>query len=161
LVGSQKTTPAFTSIFSFITYLKEQNPSEIDKIDAILSSENIDAIQNIYGSTINSRLYTDSLNNVCTTSRYGRKNKLFTHKYIRFSVSQNGNYIINAKQNNGSNSDPDFSLYKTSPFTNMGKSEESKRGVETGSYSLSSGDYLLDISDYNDLTKACFDITIN
>ncbi|HHB95046.1 MAG TPA: hypothetical protein ENK88_07860, partial [Campylobacterales bacterium] len=52
LVSSQKTTPAFTSIFSFITYLKEQNPSVTDKIDAILASENIGSIQDIYGSTI-------------------------------------------------------------------------------------------------------------
>jgi len=161
LVGSQKTTPAFTSIFSFITYLKEQNPSVTDKIDNILASENIDSIQDIYGSTIDSKLYINSLNNVCTTSQYGLGNKLYTHRYIKFSIYQNGNYIVSAIQNNGDRSDPDFSLYKTSPFTNMGKSEETKWGIETASYSLSSGNYLLDISDYNNLSKACFDITVN
>jgi len=161
LVGSQKTTPAFTSIFSFITYLKEQNPSVIDKIDAILASEDIDSIQDIYGSTINSKLYTDSLKNVCTTSQYGQGNKLYTHKYIRFSISQNGNYTFSAIQNNGSSADPDFSLYKTAPFINMGTSEKTKFGIETDSYSLSLGNYLLDISDYNDLRRACFNITVN
>jgi len=161
LVGQQKTTPAFTSIFSFITYLKEQNPSIRDKIDAILASENIASIQDIYGSTIDSKLYIYSLNNVCTTSRYGRLNKLYTHRYIRFSIYQNGNYTISAKQNDGSSSDPDFSLYKISPFTNIVKSEENRLGIETASKSLSSGDYLLDITDYNSLSKACFDITVN
>jgi len=43
----------------------------------------------------------------------------------------------------------------------MGKSEDDKFGIERASYSLSSGKYLLDISDYNDLSKACFDITVN
>jgi len=164
LVGSQKTTPAFTSIFSFITYLKEQNPSITDKIDTILASENIDSIQDIYGSTINSYLYSDMSNgyiNICTYSRYGQFNKLYNHRYIKFSISQNGNYTISAIQNNGNRSDPDFSIYKTSPFTNIGKAEETKLGIERASYSLSSGNYLLDISDYNDLSKACFDITIN
>jgi len=164
LVGSQKTTPAFTSIFSFITYLKEQNPSVTDKIDSILSSENIDSIQDIYGSTIDSHQYSDMSNgyiNICTYSRYGQFNKLYTHRYIRFSISQNGNYTVSVKQNNGSSSDPDFSLYKTSPFTNIVKSEESRFGIETASNSLSSGNYLLDITDYNSLSKACFDITVN
>jgi len=55
----------------------------------------------------------------------------------------------------------DFSLYKTAPFINMGASEESVFGVESHSYSLSSDDYLLDVSDYNNLRRACFDITVN
>jgi len=164
LVGSQKTTPAFTSIFSFITYLKENNPSVINKIDDILASENIESIQNIYGSTIDSDLYSDMSNgsiNICTYSQYGRGNKLYNHRYIRFSISQNGNYTVRVKQSDGSNSDPDFSLYKTAPFINMGASEESVFGVESHSYSLSSDDYLLDVSDYNNLRRACFDITVN
>ncbi len=164
LVGSQKTTPAFTSIFSFITYLKENNPSAINKIDDILANENIESIQNIYGSTIDSDLYSDMSNgsiNICTYSQYGRGNKLYNHRYIRFSISQNGNYTVRVKQSDGSNSDPDFSLYKTAPFINMGASEESVFGVESHSYSLSSDDYLLDISDYNNLRRACFDITVN
>jgi hypothetical protein len=164
LVGSQKTTPAFTSIFSFITYLKENNPSAINKIDDILASENIESIQNIYGSTIDSDLYSDMSNgsiNICTYSQYGRGNKLYNHRYIRFSISQNGNYTVRVKQSDGSNSDPDFSLYKTAPFINMGASEESVFGVESHSYSLSSDDYLLDVSDYNNLRRACFDITVN
>jgi len=160
LVGSQKTTPAFTSIFSFITYLKKQNPSAVDKIDTILASENIEPIQDIYGSTIDNKLYIGSLNNVCTTSRYGEFNKLYTHRYIKFSIMQSGKYTVSAKQNNGNRSDPDFAIYKTTPFSNIGKAEETQMGIETGSYSLSSGDYLLDISDYNDLSVACFNITI-
>jgi len=164
LVGSQKTTPAFTSIFSFITYLKEQNPSVTDKIDSILDSENIASIKDIYGSTIDSRQYSDMSDgyiNICTYSQYGQFNKLYNHRYIKFSIYQNGNYTVRAIQNNGNRSDPDFSIYKTSPFTNIGKAEEVKLGIETASYSLSSGNYLLDISDYNDLSRACFDITIN
>ena len=164
LVGSQKTTPAFTSIFSFITYLKEQNPSKTTQIDAILASENIEPIEDIYGSTIDSDLYSDMIGgsiNICTYSQYGQGNKLYNHKYIRFSISQNENYTVSAKQNNGSSSDPDFSLYKTAPFTNMGTSEKTRFGIETDSYSLSSGNYLLDVSDYNDLRRACFDITVN
>ncbi|MCK4441472.1 MAG: hypothetical protein KAU90_05660, partial [Sulfurovaceae bacterium] len=147
LVGPQKTTPAFTSIFSFITYLKKQNPSATAKIDDILASENIGSIQNIYGSSIESNLYTHSMSDVCTTSKYGQFNKLYNHRYIRFNIPQTKEYIIRDEQNNGSNSDPDFSLHKTSPFEDIGISNKENNGLETATYRLTRGNYLLDISD--------------
>jgi hypothetical protein len=162
LTGPQKTTPAFTSIFSFITYLKEQNPSVANKIDDILASENIDSIQNIYGSTIAPKLYVDldDIDYICTYSRYGQFNKLYNHRYIRFNISQDNNYIVRAEQNNGRNADPDFTIYKTNPFTQIGASEATVPRVEENRYSLTSGNYLLDISDYNGINVACFNVTI-
>ncbi|NOZ90234.1 MAG: carboxypeptidase regulatory-like domain-containing protein [Epsilonproteobacteria bacterium] len=164
LVGPQKTTPAFTSIFTFITYLKEQRASDIDKIDDILASEDIDSIVDIYGKTIDSNQYSDMSGgaiDICTYNRYGVGNKLYNHRYIRFSIAQSDSYTLRMQQNNGSSSDPDFSLYKASPFTRIGTSDASVYAVEEATYTLTAGDYLLDISDFNNLTKACFDVTIN
>jgi len=51
LVGSQKNTPAFTSIFSFTKSFKDQNVANANAVDSILSSQNIDSIIDIYGSS--------------------------------------------------------------------------------------------------------------
>jgi hypothetical protein len=165
LVGPQKNTPAFTSLFSFITYLKKQNPSKTTQIDDILSSENIEPIEDIYGKSIDPHQYSNINNNgaidICTYTRYGYVNKLYNHRYIRFNIPQKGTYTISMRQNNGKRSDPDYKLYKTSPFEQVGVSENSIAGVETSTFDLEDGNYMLDISDYNNLAVACFDVTIN
>jgi len=162
LTTFQKNTKAFTSIFTFIVGLEEQNPESIDKIDAILASENIAHIDDIYGSNIDPTLYMDleSGDNICTYGRYGSFNKLYNHKYVRFNIPESKYYIITVTQNNGSNSDPDFGVYLTSPFKHLGDSQSEVRGVEKDKYLLERGDYLLDVMDYNALPEACFDVII-
>jgi len=51
LVGSQKNTPAFTSIFSFTKAFKDQNAGSANTLDSILSTQNIDSVTDIYGSS--------------------------------------------------------------------------------------------------------------
>ena len=170
LVGPQKTTPAFTSIFTFITYLKEQNPSDIDKIDAILDSENIDSIKDIYGSTINDSLYVDmvggELSDIEIYKSNGMGNKLGNHRYIRFGIYSDGTYTITVREINRRatvfepKADPDFALYKTSPFTQIGISDGTVESVEENSYNLQAGNYLLDVSDYSELYTVHFKVTI-
>ncbi len=163
LTGAQKATPAFTSIFSFITALKAENSLQTSKIDDILRAEDIGTIDEIYGSdhhTLYSDMQVGDTHNVCTSTEFGIGNKLNNHKYIRFTVNSSDSYRVRVSQSNGSSSDPDFSLFKTVPFTTTGVSQEVAFGVEEQTYSLSAGNYLLDISDYNDLTRACFNISV-
>ncbi len=164
LVGFQKKSKAFTSIFTFITGLQQENPSKQEKINDILSSENIRPIVDIYGSS-QTNLYSnmgDGLSsNICTSGENGFFNKLNNHKYIRFTIYNSKNYMINVVQNNGSMSDPDFGVYRTSPFEHLGDSDNTTYKRESGRYSLDIGDYLLDISDYNGQKYSCFDININ
>ena len=49
--GSQKTTNAMTSIFSFVTGLKLSNPSSITALDTLVTSKNINAINDVYAAT--------------------------------------------------------------------------------------------------------------
>ncbi len=164
LIGPEKTTPAFTSIFTFITYLKEQNPSQVTKIDNILASENIESIQDIYGSTIDDTLYLDMINgeiyNVETSTVNGIGNKLGNHRYIKFSISSDGTYTITVRQVNSRTADPDFALYQTAPFSQIAMSNGTEEGIEENSYNLQRGNYLLDISDYSNLSRAYFNVTI-
>ena len=163
LVGPQKSTPAFTSIFSFITALQQQRPNDKRAINAILQSEDISEIKDAYG-TGHHQLYLD-MNvqtgaNVCTSTRYGVSNKVDTHKYLLFSIPHTGRYVVRLSQTNGRGADPDFGLYLSSPFKLIGKEEEVNLRYEEGIYQLHAGDYILDVSDYNDLREACFNVTV-
>lgn len=51
LKAPQKTNAAFTSIFSFMTGLKSQNPGSVGAIDTLTTGKNISNIADIYGST--------------------------------------------------------------------------------------------------------------
>ncbi len=50
MVNAQKNTQAFTSIFSFIKPLKDQNQSSANAIDNILGGQLIDPVSDVYGS---------------------------------------------------------------------------------------------------------------
>jgi hypothetical protein len=164
LIDAQKNTEALTSIFSFITALKQENPLDANKIDTLLLGEDISEIQDIYGTT-HHNLYSDmeigDVKKICTSTVYGTSNKLYTHRYIRFVVSQNGVYKIKMLQQFGRTSaDPDFALYRVgTAHENLGSSAGDGRGVEENSIELTAGNYILDASNYN-AVDACFNVTI-
>jgi hypothetical protein len=180
LVGPQKTTPAFTSIFSLITGLKSQNKGDIAQIDAIVANEGIRTITDIYGSNRNGSsvraptlpLYTPltintPLSGICVTNQYGITptnegvpNKLNTHKYIYFTINNTQDYGFKVEQSNGADSDPDFAIFQSSPFKQISLNNGSDKGVETATYNLPEGSYILDIHNANQTTKACFNISI-
>jgi len=172
LVTGQRNTPAFTSIFSFITELKKENPSSTTKIDEITANEDIATIEDSYGANRVSNLAEGSLplytqlivdktiGNICTLNHYGLYNKLANHKYVRFSINTSDNYPIQVEQSNGSSSDPEFTLFKTSPFENVSTNESGEVGIEKATLALTAGDYLLDIYDSNNIDKACFSVSV-
>ena len=164
LIGSEKTTPAFTSIFTFITALKNENSAESAKIDAITSAENISDISDIYGTSNDVTLYQTLLIgssiNISTNTNNGAPNKLNNHRYIRFTVNSAKSYRIRVDTTSSNSPDPDFALYTTSPFNKL------SQGLNTGTSEikdiyLKTGDYLIDIYDANFLSSANFTVMIN
>jgi hypothetical protein len=171
LVGKQKNTPAFTSIFSFIKGLKDENPSSVSNINSILDSERIESIDNIYGTNNITGLYYDLIVDdsleVCTTIRYGvgtykQYNILGNHKYVRFTIHSSGRYTIKMNQRGWGSSDPDFILYRVNPFKKIEQAIGEQKNVEEASYTLSAGEYMLDVVAFQpNETTPCFDITVN
>ena len=104
LTGIQAVTPAFTSIFSFATELKAQNPGQAALIDGILTEHSITSAGiDIYGSTETNNsggaadvlpVYTTvipdgSTINICSNSQFdnGRDgNKLSEYRYLILDV---------------------------------------------------------------------------
>jgi hypothetical protein len=169
-VDAEKNTPAFTSIFTFITYLKAQNASVAEDIDTVVSNENIATIEDIYGRgrTNHSDDYPyhfldiDGNVSVTTTNEYGTYNKLGNRKYVSFTIDSAGNYTIRIAQNNGTDADPDFKLYRSDAngLSYIGRGEN-EGSVETDTFSLSTGEYLIDLYDYENIEQAVFDVTVS
>jgi hypothetical protein len=167
-IGAQKTTPAFTSIFSFITILKNENSGNSDAIDDIVSDESIAVITDIYGSE-NTGLakypYHDltigAPVEITTSTSYGTFNKLSNRQYVKFSIATSKPYIITVEKSSSSNdTDPDFVLYKTDTFSYVDRGNGTAVNKEEKSISLDAGNYLLDISEYNNVNTATFDVTV-
>lgn len=168
-VGTVKVTPAFTSIFTFIDALKDENPADVADIDTIVSNESIAPITDIYGTgrTNRSSAYPyHDLNvganvSVETSNADGSYNKLSNHQYVKFTIGSSGTYTIRVQQTNGTDSDPDFTLYRSSPFGFVTSSAAEVAGIEQKDVSLTAGSYLLDIIDYNNIATSQFNVTVN
>ncbi|CAA6818049.1 MAG: Unknown protein [uncultured Sulfurovum sp.] len=156
LIGAQKNTPVFTSIFPFIKALKDQNPGNDTAIDAITSNESIAPITDIYGTGRTNR--TVNANPLYTTLTVGSEvgvetnysatstsnaNMLGRYNFITFSIVNTGTYTINLSEigENGT-LNPDAYLYKE------GVSESIAQATNTGttdtlSIDLTAGNYRL------------------
>jgi hypothetical protein len=172
LIGAEKNTPAFTSIFSFIDALKRENSSNKRDIDKTVAHENINRIVDAYGTdrtnSANSQVATPiykSLQvggsiNVCTQNDYGVYNKLGNRSYIKIKIDKEGFYKFSAKTNNYS-SDPDMIIYQTIyPHKDIGISSYEGRADDILMVNLKKGEYLLDVFDAS-FNNSCSTISVN
>ena len=96
MVGGQKTTPAMTSLFSFITALKTANPSQVAAIDTLTSNRGVvTPIADAYGTgethngghSENLPLYRTLIAGTAQTVTLfgGAGNELGQNRYFRFA----------------------------------------------------------------------------
>ncbi len=175
LSGPQRETMAFTSIFSFIKLLKDQNPLVSDEIDTVVNKEHIATIDDIYGgilegSTPRSNHASEypyrraTINGEATpihlSIKNGIENRLGNRAYIVFTIEDKGWYVIRVKQTNGDNSDPMLWLYQM-PATHTGwPDNSSSSSIEEYRIYLQVGNYLLDVMDQNSIGDVDYDVTI-
>ncbi len=178
LINKEKNTPALTSIFSFITALKVENPTSVTAINALVSGQNINVTDEWgTGETNNAGdsqdvlpVYTNittdgTVVNLCSSPAFkstgtGGSNKLAVYRYLKFDVVTNGNYQINLTSATGS--DPDYYLFKKGVFAS-GLSAAS--GTETGVHALTAGTHVLTVDDDKVVTekttvRTCIDIRV-
>ncbi|MEJ0100237.1 MAG: hypothetical protein WDO12_11070 [Pseudomonadota bacterium] len=121
LTGAEATTPAFTTIFSFIDSLKQQRPGDAAAINALLATQNIDGANlDAFGSNETHSplpntlpLYTSITRGggavtLHTTDDAGRDNKLGDHRFLRFDSAAAGTITVTATTSNTNDGDPDF-----------------------------------------------------
>jgi hypothetical protein len=164
LIGPQATTPAFTTIFSFITAIKAQNAASIAAINTVVAAQNIDAATiDAYGST--ETHFPTSVPSVAALPLYatanlggpgvvlrnvndaGRHNKLGNRRFIRFNVPTSRSVTITATSSNANTPDIDFRVFRfAGDFSRLGVDPPSEN-PEVETFTAAAGDYVLDVYD--------------
>ncbi|MCO7225175.1 hypothetical protein [Pleionea sp. CnH1-48] len=190
LVGNQRTTNAFTTIFSFITYLKQANANDSAAIDTLVGAQSIvSSSMDIYGSTESNDgggttfvlpIYTEmtvggATKVLCSTDQIGaasssKFNKIGARRFAYFNVAADGDYQFTAisQTNDG---DPDILISRAGEAINPCSATDDRgclvnRGEERLTLTLTSGDYLAEVLDFNNVDSGasgrdnCIDFTI-
>jgi hypothetical protein len=182
LVGGQKTTDSYTTIFSFISYLKASNPGYVGQINTALGVKNITQTAiDVWDSTATETndggdgktlpVYTlltkgsAAKTVVCVDNQFGNLNKLMNRKYFYFQVLTAGNYTIDAAVLTAGGI-PNIILKSKGVLVDYTYNRVT--GNTALSEFLTTGYYVGEVYDYRYLTNGsaattnvCFDITLN
>ena len=168
LTGQQVSTPAFTSIFSFVDALKDARPADAAAIDAMtgIASIDIDPVADEFGTgETNNAGDADSLPvyktltvngpavNVCSSDTFGGVNKLNSIQLVRFTIPSHGAHTFTASATvipGGQTTDPDMWVYQP-PFSGIyAVFETETANTESGTAPfLAAGDYIIEVFDFN------------
>ncbi|MEJ2161676.1 MAG: hypothetical protein P8X53_14550, partial [Chromatiales bacterium] len=179
LTGAQATTDGLTSIFTFASYLRDENPADVAAINALLLAENISGGNggiDLYGDAETNDgaadgvtetgdvlpLYSEiqiggaSVTDLCSNADQGDYNKLSNRRYLRFAVAAPASYRIRVDATPtrpvGATVDPDFAIYGRNGFVfaDTGAANE----FEQSDVVLAPGNYVLEIWDDNNISFA-------
>jgi hypothetical protein len=162
LINPQRTTPAFTTIFSFTTALKTALPGNAAAIDALVGAQNIDtAAIDAFASTethVPSGVPANAALPLFTTATIGGgpvvlrtvndagfTNKVGNHRFVRFDVASTRSVTITLTSSNPNNPDPDFRVWRAGTFVSDGT--DPPPGAQTDTFTATPGTYLIDAYD--------------
>jgi hypothetical protein len=178
LTGAERTTPAVTSIFPFLTALKQQLPSSAAQIDQLISAEGIDGpTMDAFGSTESHfpntavmaevlPVYTDiaiggSARTVRSSGQFGSENKLSNHRFLKLVVpmQRSVRIVVSAPTR-----DADVVILRGADVFRF--AQENGPGDEDFSIPLPAGTYVLDVFDCGNAAcgpdqPAATDITVS
>ncbi|HUQ09502.1 MAG TPA: PKD domain-containing protein [Steroidobacteraceae bacterium] len=164
LTTAQKNTPAFTTIFSFITALKADQAASAGAINTLVAAQNINAstidafatTETHFPTTVPQAaalpVYTTAtvgggpyvLRNVDDAGHY---NKLGNHRFLRLTATSTRSVTITATSSNTNTPDVDFRVYRAGEVEVSGE-DPSSENPESEQVSITSGrTYIIDVYD--------------
>jgi len=160
MVGEQRTTPAYTTIFPFVTALKAAHPLDAAAINTLLAAQNINGTD-AWGSGESHvptsipaiaalPLYTTITRGggpviLHTVNNEGVDNKLGNHRFLRFATATSATVAVSVSTTNPSNN-PDFTMKRRSTYVLY--EDDLSPGPETGTTAVTNGTtYVLDVYD--------------
>jgi hypothetical protein len=178
LLGAQRDTEVFTTLFTFISALKSANPADTAAIDAIVSDQSVvsSTIDELGSMQTNDAGSPDVLPvytmlavgaapvTVCSIDTFGEFNKLSNRRFLIFDVAVAGRYDLRLTGPVGS--DPDIVLWQGGDFLDVAQSFAD--GVETlRTAVLAPGRYLVEVYEASNLFptltgargRTCLDVT--
>jgi hypothetical protein len=170
LTNEQRNTPAFTTIFSFITALKTANNGSAAAIDTLVSAQNINSAGINAFATNENNFPTPGVPQIAalpiyTTATVGGAatilrtvndagpnmvddsgNKLGNHRFIRF-MGTGGNVTITANSTRALPHDIDFIVYRSVPFDFWRSATDPPAATEVLTMPTAAAEYLIDVYD--------------
>jgi hypothetical protein len=164
LVNQQRTTPAMTSIFSFIAALKGDRPGEATAINQLLDAQNVDPVVDAFAtgqalsppaiasSAVLPIFSTATIGGgpvvLFSTNVAGTFNALGNRRFIRFEVPNVPRTVtISASSSNTNNADTDFVVYRNGTVVAIGFDGPAEN-PEVESFSVTqTGTYIIDVYD--------------
>ena len=152
IIGEQRTTPAFTSIFSFTTAVRAAQPAQATAIDTLIAAQNITpAGLDAFGSTETHvptpvasaaalpvyAISTGASVTVRSVDDAGHYNKLGNHRYVRYTKNGSATQTVTVTT---TGADPDVIVYRNGNFATAAESA----GNESFTISTA-GTYLFDV----------------
>lgn len=157
--NEQRTGLALTSIFPFAAALRANNPGSAAAISAILADRSISGNSDAFGNNESNNagsanvlpIYTPiTVNggsvNLCSINAFGEYNNLGNWRYLTFTVTNAGTHTFTAT---GSlPADPMLNLHQAGSLTGIVDQNSTANPTEQFSRSLAAGNYVLEVSDY-------------
>ncbi|MEO6185171.1 MAG: PKD domain-containing protein [Steroidobacteraceae bacterium] len=159
LTNGQRTTPAVTSIFSFLTALKAARPADAAAIDTLANAQNIDTPAiNAFASNETHAPFSNVLPIftsitagvpvvVRTSDDAGHYNKLGNRRLLRFAPTTTGSVTVSLSSSNpATNVDPDFEVLRNG--TTVARGADPPAAVQTATFTATAGStYIIDAYD--------------
>jgi hypothetical protein len=163
LTGAQRTTPAMTSIFSFIEALKVARPADVPAINALVAAQNIEAANiNAFATT---QVHTPFPNMLPLYADIGVStpvvvrssgvlgppqrlyNKAGNRRFLRFVPTTSGPVTVTLTTSNpNAGSDPDFLVFRSGILVAVGT--EPPAAIESETFNVTAGQtYIIDAYD--------------
>ncbi|NVK22840.1 MAG: hypothetical protein HWD86_10000 [Kangiellaceae bacterium] len=173
LVGQQKNTDAFTSIFSFMTYIKQENSANASGLNSLLSAQNIQTNVDIWGANetddegqanvlpVYVTLNAGDKKQVCSNVAFGNDwNKLGNHKFVRLNIASAGSHTLRMTPS-GAN-DLDGYIYNKGQL--LAFTEDGGTGVANITTNFPAGISVADTLAYNSagssIVATCYDVEL-
>jgi hypothetical protein len=163
LTGPQRTTPALTSVFSFVTALKQAQPAVAAQIDARMALNNIvSPTMDAFATTETSTPIANTLpmyttlslgvpavvfNSGTTGPPDRRYNKVGNRRFLRFTPVATGPVTVTVGTSNpNANPDPDFIVFREGTIVALGF--DAPPGPEVETFTAQAGQtYIIDAYD--------------
>lgn len=174
LKNQQKDTEAFTSIFSFMTFIKQNHPEFVGDFDKLMAAQNINPDVDIWGSNADNdgslpealpiylEMNPGDAKRLCTSTSQGDYgNKLANHRYLKLKVPSSGSYTVTLTPSRNN----DLDGYIFTKGQEIAKDESPGIAPINLTVELPQGHSIVDTIAYNEegvnVVAACFEAKFN
>lgn len=173
-----KEQPFFTTIFSFLSELKAQQPANATEIDTFATARGINSTEDNGAGETNNGGYVPALPvykflpvnasdvSFCSVNDNGEFNKLGNRAYVSFTATAATHTLRMTQVSGAASRDPDFIIYKNGAV--VGRAEAGPATSENLTLTLSAGLHVIDAYDFFNLGQggsgtsgdACYNFSI-